>query len=1170
MKTRWPFGWQQRLLLLPVLALMGFFVAVEPGQADDPPKPPRSKAEQIAELEKQIKELMAKLDALKNAPAEPKSSTVPGSLPIEWTKSLTWRSIGPATMGGRITDIAVFPGDPSCYYIATASGGLLKTVNNGITFEHQFDKEATVSIGAVAVAPSNRDIVWVGTGEANPRNSVSYGDGVYKSTDGGKTWKNMGLTKSFQIGRIIIHPTNPDIVYVGALGRLYGPNEERGVYKTTDGGKTWQRIWYKDDKTGVIDMVMHPTDPNTLLIAAWERKRDEYDNFLGEVPEGAFPYDPIVKYGQHAGIYKTTDGGKTFRKLTKGLPTVKMGRIGLDYYRKDPKVVFAIIDTEKVGSGRPPAKAYLGITGEDAPGGALIQSVSDNSPAAKGGLKAGDLITKVNDKEIKDYDAFVETFRDRNPGEVLKLTVNRGKQAKPLELTITLGTRPDAKEDRPSLGVRGQDDEKGVRVLEVVKGSSAEQAGLQVDDLLLKVNGQAMPKFQDFARDVLANAKVGDKLTFQIERNNMTRDLVVTLAPARPTRPNLPYSAHLGGQKENVQDQQGPDGYQTGGVFRSDDGGETWRRINSLNPRPMYFSTIRVDPTNDQNLYVLGISIHRSTDGGKTFKADVGKGVHADQHALWINPNDGRHMIIGTDGGFYVTYDRMQHWDHINTTALGQFYHVCIDNQRPARVYGGLQDNGTWGGPIQVLRGGGPINEDWLFISGGDGFVCRVDPFDPDLVYFESQDGNMGRRNLRTGERAFIRPKQVKGQPPYRFNWNTPFILSSHNPKIFYAAGNFVFRSVKQGDDLRIISPEITRTKKGSATALAESPRNPDVLWVGSDDGAIWVTRDGGREWKEVGAKLYTATGKGSKPLVPGPRWVASIEPSRFVEGRAYIALDAHRSDDDNPYLFVTEDFGQTWTPITANLPVGSTRVLREDRANPNLLYCGTEFAAYASTNRGGSWTKINNNLPTVAIHEFAQHPTTGEMVAATHGRSLWVVDVTPLRQLTPELLKGDQAALFAPDKTIRWRLEAGRESPYSASDRRFVGTNPPRGAVLYYLLPQKADKLSLKIFDFEGKLAQELKVKNEPGLNRVEWGLTRSTQAKTGGGGFTAARAGNYRVVLTVNGKEYAQPLLLENDPTLPPGIAAEDIPDDVPFAEEEDDDRRSEPAMPRQRDDD
>jgi photosystem II stability/assembly factor-like uncharacterized protein len=614
----------------------------------------------------------------------------------------------------------------------------------------------------------------------------------------------------------------------------------------------------------------------------------------------------------------------------------------------------------------------------------------------------------VNDKEIKDYDAFVETFRDRNPGEVLKVTVNRAKQAKPVELTITLGTRPDAKEDRPSLwACAGKTTRRACVSWRWSRAARRNRPACKSMTCILKVNGQDMPKFQDFAREVLANAKVGDKLTFQIERNNMKRDLVVTLAPARPTRPNLPYSAHLGGQKENVQDQQGPDGYQTGGVFRSDDGGETWRRINSLNPRPMYFSTIRVDPTNDQNLYVLGISIHRSTDGGKTFKADVGKGVHADQHALWINPNDGRHMIIGTDGGFYVTYDRMQHWDHINTTALGQFYHVCIDNQRPARVYGGLQDNGTWGGPIQVLRGGGPINEDWLFISGGDGFVCRVDPFDPDLVYFESQDGNMGRRNLRTGERAFIRPKQVKGQPPYRFNWNTPFILSSHNPKIFYAAGNFVFRSVKQGDDLRIISPEITRTKKGSATALAESPRNPDVLWVGSDDGAIWVTRDGGREWKEVGAKLYTAAGKGSKPLVPGPRWVASIEPSRFVEGRAYIALDAHRSDDDNPYLFVTEDFGQTWTPITANLPVGSTRVLREDRANPNLLYCGTEFAAYASTNRGGSWTKINNNLPTVAIHEFAQHPTTGEMVAATHGRSLWVVDVTPLRQLTPELLKG-------------------------------------------------------------------------------------------------------------------------------------------------------------------
>ncbi len=1003
------------------------------------------------------------LPALGEPPAKAEkgpATSVEGTLPADWVEQMTWRCIGPANMGGRITAISVSPTDPSIFWAATASGGLIKTTNNGVTFVHQFDREATVSIGDVCVAPSNPDIVWVGTGENNPRNSVSYGDGVYRSTDGGKSWQNMGLKKTFQIGKIIVHPRNPEVVYVGALGRLYGPNEERGLYKTTDGGKTWNRILFIDQNTGVIDMRMHPTDPDTLLVAMWERRRDGFDSFVGDKPaEGYDGYDPIKKWGPGAGIYRTTDGGKTFKKMTKGLPSCQMGRIGLDWCLKKPNVVFAILDCEKIGMGNPPKDVitgtpYMGVTGEEAENGAKLTSITTGAPADRAGLKVNDIIQSLDGMAVKSYREFVRLLQTKKPGAALKLKVLREKAT--LDIEVTLAGRPSG-----TVGGAG--------------------------------------------------------------------------GPTR-TRPNHAYYA---GQRENVQDQQGPNSHEYGGVYRSDDGGESWKRVNSLNPRPMYFSQVRVDPTDDRHVFVTGVLLYRSADGGKTFKPDGGRGVHADHHALWIDPRDGRHMLLGTDGGLYATYDRMDTWDHLNHMALGQFYHVALCSRKPYYAYGGLQDNGSWGGPSVGLKGGvGPINEDWVSVASGDGFVCRVDPNDPDLVYAESQNGNMLRRNLRTGESRSIKPQPPRGQPPYRFNWNTPFILSSHNSRILYSAGNYVFRSLDRGNDPRIISPEITMTKRGTATALAESPRNPEVLWVGTDDGALWVTRNGGKDWTNVSARVG----------LPGLRWVATIEPSRFVEGRAYVAFDGHRSDDDEPHLYVTEDFGQTWKSLRNNLPTGSTRCLREDVQNANLLYLGTEFSLFASTNRGQAWTKLNNNLPTVAVHEIAIHPTAGEIVAATHGRSLWILDVTALRQMTREALNA-RVQFYKPNTVVRWQAQPG----HGRTNRRFVGENPPPGAQLYYSLNQKAEKVSLKIVNIEGKTLVELPGGKEAGLHRVTWNLTqgppreRPTGRPSGGrpGQIRASAApGTYRVVLTVDGQEFAQTLTIEPDPHAPTRPLAEEEP--------------------------
>jgi photosystem II stability/assembly factor-like uncharacterized protein len=1023
----------------------------------------------------------ATLAPLPEGASQPDEGKSDASLPADWTKTLAWRNIGPANMSGRITAIAVYEADPSTYWVATASGGLVKTTNNGITFEHQFDKEKTVSIGDVCVAPSNRAIVWVGTGENNPRNSVSYGDGVYKSTNGGKTWKNMGLDKTFQIGRIAIHPKNPDIVYVGALGRLYGNNPERGLFKTTDAGKTWEKIFYLNDRTGVIDIAMHPTDPDTLLVAMWERRRDGYDSYHGnDIADGYDGYDPIEKWGEAAGIYKTTDGGKSFKKLDKGLPTCKLGRIGLDYFRKDPNVVFAIVDCEKIGMGTPPKKvaqagAYLGFQGEDANPGVKLSTIVDGAPAAKAGLQIDDVLQAIGKKEIKTYDELVEDLRARNPGDKVTLKVKRDNQIK--EIEITLGERTPAGKGGGGFGPGG--------------------------------------------------AKKG-----------------------------RPYHAYYGGQKENVQGQQGPEGFQYGGVYKSTDGGESWERVNSFNPRPMYFSVVRVDPTDAKYVYVLGINQYRSSDGGKTFKGDAGKFVHADGHALWIDPRDGRHMLVGCDGGFYVSYDRADNWDHLNHLALGQFYHVAANTKRPYWVFGGLQDNGTWGGPSMGLKSAGPqgphgpVNEDWVSIFGGDGYVCRCDPSDPDLVYFEMQDGGMGRRHLKTGEVTRIGPKDGKrgagkGKGPnHRFNWNTPYILSHHNPKIFFCAGEFVFKSLDRGDNLKIISPEITLTKRGSATAIAESPKNADVLWAGTDDGAVWVTRDGGSKWTNVVARL----------ALPRAMWVSTIEASRFKEGRAYVVLDGHRSNDDGPWVFVTEDLGDTWKSITSNLPWGSTRCLREDVENPELLYCGTEFSLFASLNRGQSWTRINNNLPTVAIHEIAVHPIAGEIVAATHGRSLWILDVSALRQMKPDTLKA-KAHLYKPHTTVRWQVEPAQ----GKTTRRFVGQNPPMGPQLFYSLAEEAKKVSFKVLDIEGKTLSQWNGSAKPGLHKTTWDMTRPNdevkkdeekkvaKGKKGGQqGRRFAPPAEYRVVMTVDGVEQSQILRLEGDPNAPPGrrFADEEVP--------------------------
>jgi photosystem II stability/assembly factor-like uncharacterized protein len=811
----------------------------------------------------------------------------PATLAPPNLEALAARSLGPANMGGRVTAIAVVEKRPATQYVAAASGGLWKTVNNGINWKPVFDREKIASIGDVAVAPSNPDVVWVGTGEANLRNSVSWGDGVYKSVDGGRTWKHMGLRDSHHVGRIVIHPRNPDVVYVAALGHAWGPNRERGLFKTTDGGRTWQAVKYVNDDTGFIDLAMDPSAPETLYAAAYRVRRDA---FAGG--------NPAVQFGSAAGLYRTSDGGATWQKLTKGLPDRPFGRCGIDIYRKDPSLLYAVVQT--------------------------------------------DLTT-------------------------------------------------------------------------------------------------------------------------------------IRTVPGQPARTN---------------DQ--PD---TGGIFRSADRGETWVKVNDLCPRPFYFGQVRVDPNNGRRVYVAGINLHVSEDGGKTFRPDGALGVHADHHALWIDPADSEHLILGCDGGVAYSYDGGQTWEHLKNLPLAQFYAVGLDLRKPYRIYGGLQDNGSWAGPSRTVSREGIGLADWFRLHAADGFYCQVDPTDPDTVYCEGQYGNLRRVHVRTGTDVGIRPQPPNGQPAYRFNWSSPLVLSPHDARTLYFGGNHVFKSVNRGDSWEVLSPDLTRGKPGPSadnghtiTALAESPFRAGLLYAGTDDGRLHVSRNGGAAWSDLSTKV---------PGVPADRWVSRIACSPFAEGTAFLALDRHRHDDRAPYLFKTEDYGATWKSIAGNLPAeGPVHVLRCDPVNRHLLYAGTEFGLFLSLDGGASWHPFRHGLPTVAVHDLAVHPRDRELVVATHGRGLYVVDVAPLQQMTAKTLAAP-SHLFDVKPALRYEP---RNYHGLGAGKQFLAANPPVGAVFFYhLKSNQSEEVRLTVTDARGRPVAALTGDGSAGLHSVLWNLRGEGPAPPG-----------------------------------------------------------------------
>lgn len=979
---------------------------------------------------------------------------------------LAWRNLGPVNPMGRVTDLDVHPKEPRTWLVGTAGGGLWKTTNAGTTWSNVFDRLGSVSIGDVAIAPGDPNLIWIGTGEENARNSVQWGDGVYKSTDGGQNWTHMGLRETFQIGHVEIHPTNPDIVYVAALGRLWSSNEERGVYKTEDGGQTWQRVLYRDERTGCIDVRVHPKDPETVFAVLYERRRDGFDG-----------NDPAVRFGQHSGLYKSTDGGRSWRQLTQGLPDCQWGRAGIDLWGNNPDVMVAIVETERSGwatgsqqraSARAeptadgnnrgaPGSALMGIGGdsqagegtEEAPGAVLLQ-VTAGGPAATAGLQEKDRITKIASTDIKSYadlTAFLGTARG---GDEVKVVYVRDDETK--ETTLTFGIRP--------------------------AGGGAGAAA-----------------------------------------NNA-----------------YPNGGRLFGQIENRQDRQGPDGYQTGGVFRSEDRGETWTRVNSLTERPFYYSVIRIDPQDDQNIYCVGTTLWGSNDGGKKF-AGINRGIHVDFHAIWVDPEDSDHLLAGCDGGINETYDRGQTWQvHLGFCA-SQYYDVVADNSVPYNVIGGLQDNGTWVGPSRTRYREGILHEDWRTIYGGDGFGAQTDPLEPWIVFCTSQNGALGMVDLRGGSQVRMQREPAPGTA--RFNWDAPFILSPHNRLVLYHAGNFVWRGnrhahldhrntrpgqnpIRNQDSMRLqcISPQLGRTSTGTATAIAESPRVPGLLYVGTDDGALWRTDDGGQKWQRLDQNL---------PLL-GPRYISDLVPSHFADQRVYLTIDGHRSDDFATYVLVSEDRGDTWRMLDDDLPGREPcYAVMEDPRNENLLFLGTEYGCYVSLNRGQHWLPLGSGLPTVSVRDLFVQDRDSDLIAATHGRGVWVLDIEPLRQLTAAIAKSP-AHLFEVEPAILWQMTSRNLQGH----RDWKAPNPAYGVTFYLWAaetPAKAPMLT--IHDVTGTEIAKVEGKAIAGLQPVVWDA-RLGQGRT-------ARPGTYAVRWAGQEGLAARAFELRPDPkTLPTGATA------------------------------
>ncbi len=868
---------------------------------------------------------------------------------------LRWRELGPVMSGGRIVDIAVHPTRPQVFWVAAASGGIWKTENGGVRFTAQFQDGHSISIGDMAVAPSNGDVLYVGTGEGNNQRSSYWGDGVHKSTDGGKTWRHVGLRASEHIGRIVVHPTDPDTVWVAALGALYSANDERGLYKTTDGGMQWQRMHHLGDDVGFVDVVLDAKNPDTVFAASYERRRRAWH---------------FTEGGQGSRLWKSTDAGGNWTQLNGGLPDGVLGRIGLDVFAADSKVLYASIENLNPRGTKPSAP-----------------------------------VLDPTEPEVK---------------------------------------APGAEQDLPG----------------------------------------------EFLADPTAFAE-------------WQRQVQQAQDPVRRTR-----KPTVGGE-----------------VYRSLDGGTSWKKTHDdatdIGGSPgYYYGQVRIDPNNRDTVYVLSVPVSKSTDGGKTWGSGRGArttfagNLHVDHHALWIDPKDSSHCLLGNDGGLAITWDGGASWDHLTHLPITQYYTIATDNRQPYRVYGGLQDNGSWGFPIHGSTSAGLRATDAYRIDGGDGFYVCIDRDDPDVVYSESQFGGMSRQNLRTGERKSIKPKAQKGEQALRFNWNTPIVLSPHAPHTVYTGSQFLHRSRDRGEHWTTISSDLTTNdaekKKGNVphctiTTIAESPLREGWLWVGTDDGRVWSSKDGGARWSDLTDRFPA----GAQGL-----WVARVETSRHQAGTVFVAFTGYREDERAPFLYRTDDGGDTWLAIANDLPREPINVVRQHPRNANVLLVGTEMGAYVSADDGAHWFALGSGLPRVAVHDLVVHERESHVLVGTHGRGVWAVDAAALEQLRSEHL---QAAFHALPPSGGVMLKRAF-SEGNVGARGWSASNAFVTPTFRYLLAQDSDsKITVEVVDAAGVVLWTKEGPKTAGYHEVPWASERGGRGPfgqggggQGGGGRSGAGRGN------------------------------------------------------------
>lgn len=865
-------------------------------------------------------------------PKEEAKPEKPKPLPVD---GLKLRSIGPGLTSGRIVDFAVDPKNRSRYFVAVASGGVWKTTNAGTTWTPIFDGQDSFSIGCITMDPNNANTLWVGTGENNSQRSVGYGDGVYKSTDGGRSWKNVGLKASEHIGRIVVDPKNSDTVYVAAQGPLWGPGGDRGLYKTTDGGKTWAKILDIDENTGINDVELDPRDSNVLLASSYQRRRRVWT---------------LINGGPGSGLHRSIDGGKTWTKIKAGLPTVELGRIGLCTAPSDPDIIYAVVE------------------------------------AAKG----------------------------------------------------------------------------------------------------------------------------------------------------------------------------------QGGLYRSTDNGKTWSKRNSYDEQGQYYAHVFVDPKDKEHVFMMNTYIQESRDGGRTTSGLNSSNKHVDNHVMWIDPNDTDYYLVGCDGGVYESFDKGSNWLYKSNLPITQFYDVGVDQNPKSgpyyEIYGGTQDNNTFGGPVRTRSDHGIMNEDWKIILGGDGFHCKIDPTDPNIIYAEYQYAGLARYDRRTGTSVSITPIAKPGEKPIRWNWDCPLLISPHKAERIYFAGNRLYQSDDRGASWNAISPDLTRnldrnqlkvfgviqpvdavarhvstSEFGNCVALAESELKEGLIYVGTDDGLLQVTQDNGKTWTKID----------KFPGVPPQTYVSKIITSFHEPEAVYISFDAHKDSDFHPYLLKSTDAGKTFTSLVADLPErGTVYAIAEDHKNPKLIFCGTEFGVYFTVDGGEHWQQLKNGIPTIQCKDIVIQRANDDLVVATFGRGFYILDdFSPLRQLTKEAL--DKKAVILPVKPTELFAQSskyggGKRGSQGAS--LYVADNPDYGVVLTYHLksvpktrkyePKKGTfpdlekmraeekveptVIMMSILDNEGGVVRNLKCSDKVGLHRLAWDMRKAnTSANTFAAGGGIAVPGNYQAIL-------------------------------------------------------